>query len=68
MVNTAQKYDASPNQIAIAWLLKRSPNILPIPGTSKVMHFEENMLASQITLSSEDFANLDDSFKELTSK
>jgi len=63
----AQKYDASPNQVAIAWLLKRSPVILPIPGTSKINHLEENMLAAEIALSNEDFDKLSKSFKELTS-
>jgi pyridoxine 4-dehydrogenase len=59
----AQKYEATPNQIAIAWLLKRSPMILPIPGTSKVKHFEENMLAMNIHLSDEDFELLANVFK-----
>lgn len=61
----AQKYGASPNQIAIAWLLKRSPVILPIPGTSKIKHFEENLQAGNITLSNEDFVQLSSAFKEL---
>lgn len=51
----ASKYNATPNQIALAWLLKRSPIILPIPGTSKITHLEENMHAMDITLSAEDF-------------
>lgn len=63
----AKKYGASPNQVAIAWLLKRSPVILPIPGTSKINHLEENMLAAEIALSNEDFDKLSKSFKELTS-
>ncbi|RDC63978.1 aldo/keto reductase [Adhaeribacter pallidiroseus] len=50
----AQKYDASPNQIALSWLLHHSPNILLIPGTSKVKHLEENYRAASIQLSSED--------------
>lgn len=54
----AAKYAATPNQIALAWLLKRSPVILPIPGTSKLSHLEENLKADQISLSDEDFATL----------
>lgn len=51
----AAKYDATPNQIVLAWLLKRSPIIIPIPGTSKVNHLEENVKAGDIELSDEDF-------------
>jgi aryl-alcohol dehydrogenase-like predicted oxidoreductase len=50
---------ATPGQIALAWLLKRSPVILPIPGTSKVAHLEENAAAAAITLTDEEFASLD---------
>lgn len=46
-------------QIALAWLLKRSPVILPIPGTSKLAHLEENVAASAITLTDAEFAGLD---------
>ncbi len=46
----AREYEATPSQIALAWLLHRSPVILPIPGTSSVKHLEENMKASSITL------------------
>ncbi|KQT37531.1 aldo/keto reductase [Methylophilus sp. Leaf414] len=63
----AQKYQATPNQIAIAWLLKRSPVILPIPGTSKLQHFEENMQAIDIQLTDQDFALLADAYKTVTS-
>lgn len=55
----AQRLQASPSQIAIAWLLKRSPVMLPIPGTSKHAHLEENVAAVDIELSEEDFATLD---------
>lgn len=51
----AAKYDAKPSQIALAWLLKRSKVMLPIPGTSRVAHVEENIAAAGITLSDEDF-------------
>ena len=46
-------------QVALAWLLKRSPTMLPIPGTSKVAHLEENMAAAGLTLTDEEFAALD---------
>ena len=55
----AKAHDATPSQIALAWVLKRSPIILPIPGTSKVAHLEENVAAVNITLSDQDFAALD---------
>lgn len=55
----AKKYDASPYQVALAWLLKRSPVMLPIPGTSSIPHLEENVAAAAINLSDEDFATLD---------
>ena len=51
----APKYDATAYQIALAWLLKRSPVMLPIPGTSSIAHLEENIAASAIQLSDEDF-------------
>jgi pyridoxine 4-dehydrogenase len=54
----ATRHRASPGQIALAWLLRRSPVMLPIPGTSKVSHLEENMAAAGIELSEEEFASL----------
>lgn len=55
----AKKHDATQAQIALAWLLKRSPVMLPIPGTSKVSHLEQNVAAAGITLSDEEFSALD---------
>ncbi len=55
----AKKHNATPAQIALAWVLKRSPVMLPIPGTGKVKHLEENVAAADIVLSDEDFAALD---------
>jgi pyridoxine 4-dehydrogenase len=55
----AREHKASPGQIALAWLLKRSPVMLPIPGTGKAAHLEENVGAAAITLSDEEFATLD---------
>ena len=54
-----KKHKASPAQIALAWILKRSPVMLPIPGTGKVRHLEENVAAADIVLSDEEFAALD---------
>jgi pyridoxine 4-dehydrogenase len=55
----AKKYGATPAQIALAWVLKRSPVMLPIPGTGKVRHLEENVAAADIVLTDEEFAALD---------
>jgi aryl-alcohol dehydrogenase-like predicted oxidoreductase len=55
----AKAHDATPGQIALAWALKRSPVMLPIPGTSKVAHLEENVAAVNITLSDQEFTALD---------
>jgi pyridoxine 4-dehydrogenase len=54
----AADHHASPSQLALAWLLKRSPVILPIPGTSKVAHLEENVAAAEITLTDDEFETL----------
>tara|TARA_R110002124_G_scaffold53247_4_gene152739 strand:+ start:9451 stop:10320 length:870 start_codon:yes stop_codon:yes gene_type:complete len=53
------KHEASASQIALAWMLKRSPVMLPIPGTGKVKHLEDNVAAAAIKLSDDDFATLD---------
>jgi aryl-alcohol dehydrogenase-like predicted oxidoreductase len=55
----AHSYGAAPSQIALAWMLKRSPVMLPIPGTSKVAHLEANVAAADIAFSDKDFAALD---------
>lgn len=54
----AKKLTASPAQVALAWLLAKSPVMLPIPGTSSVAHLEENMGATNVRLSDEDMAAL----------
>jgi pyridoxine 4-dehydrogenase len=54
----AADHDASPSQLALAWLLKRSPVMLPIPGTSSVAHLEENVAAAEITLTDDEFETL----------
>ena len=56
---TAKRLGATPSQVALAWVLKRSPVMLPIPGTGKVKHLEENVAAAEIVLSDEDFTALD---------
>jgi aryl-alcohol dehydrogenase-like predicted oxidoreductase len=58
-MSIVERLGASPSQVALAWILKRSPVMLPIPGTSKVSHLEDNVAAVNITLSDEDFAELD---------
>jgi aryl-alcohol dehydrogenase-like predicted oxidoreductase len=55
----AKKYNATEAQINLAWLLHRSPWILPIPGTSSLQHFEENLKATEIELSEEDMKFLE---------
>jgi aryl-alcohol dehydrogenase-like predicted oxidoreductase len=54
----AGEHDATPAQIALAWLLARSPVMLPIPGTSSVEHLEENVAATRVQLSPEDVAEI----------
>jgi aryl-alcohol dehydrogenase-like predicted oxidoreductase len=59
MCEIGARYDATAPQIALAWLLQRSPVMVPIPGTSSVEHLEQNAAARDIDLSAEDFAALD---------
>ena len=55
----ASRLGATPMQIALAWLLHRSPSILLIPGTSSVAHLRENLAAGQLTLSPQTLTELD---------
>jgi aryl-alcohol dehydrogenase-like predicted oxidoreductase len=55
----AKQHGVSPSQIALAWVLKRSPVMLPIPGTSKVRHLEENVRAADVRLTDDQFKALD---------
>jgi aryl-alcohol dehydrogenase-like predicted oxidoreductase len=57
--DVARRLGATPMQVALAWLLHRSPNVLLIPGTSSVAHLRENLAASELTLSPETLAELD---------
>jgi len=54
----AQAHHASPTQVALAWLLHRSPIMLPIPGTSSVEHLEQNVAAASLVLSREEYEKL----------
>ncbi|OOW65485.1 oxidoreductase [Xanthomonas campestris pv. leeana] len=58
LTGVAKAHDTSPNQVALAWLLQRSPNILVIAGTSSVTHLRENFGAGELALSSADIAIL----------
>jgi aryl-alcohol dehydrogenase-like predicted oxidoreductase len=55
----AEAKGATPSQLALAWLLQRSPVLLPIPGTSRVAHLEDNMAAASIELTEEEYAALE---------
>ncbi len=58
LAEIAAKHNAAPSQIALAWLLQRSPVMLPIPGTSSVGHLDENMAAAGIRLTDEESASI----------
>ncbi|SET35981.1 aldo/keto reductase [Geodermatophilus poikilotrophus] len=59
VADIARELDATPSQVALAWLLHTSPVVLPIPGTKSVEHLAENLGAAQVRLSDEDMARLD---------
>ncbi len=59
LARIARAHGATPSQIALCWLLQKSPVMLPIPGTSKVAHLEENVGAAAISLRDAEFAELD---------
>jgi aryl-alcohol dehydrogenase-like predicted oxidoreductase len=54
----AEKRKATPAQVALAWLLARSPVVLPIPGTASLAHLEENVKAASLSLGADDLALL----------
>src|SRR5246500_4267968 len=54
----AQAHNASPTQVALAWLLRRSPVMLPIPGTSSIEHLEQNVAAASLCLTEEEYQKL----------
>ncbi|MBI5478828.1 MAG: aldo/keto reductase [Deltaproteobacteria bacterium] len=55
----AERHQATPAQVALAWLLRRSPCMLPIPGTGRVKHLEENVAAAGLTLGADDLRDLE---------
>ena len=59
VADIARELDATPAQVALAWLLQKSPVVLPIPGTKSVEHLTENLGAARLTLSDEDMTRLD---------
>lgn len=59
IAEVAKAHDATPAQVALAWLLRHSPVMLPIPGTSSVAHLEENVAAAHLQLTDEDMSTLD---------
>lgn len=59
LATLAEKYGVTTSALALAWVLQRSDVMLPIPGTGKVKHLEENMTAAKVTLTPDDFAHLD---------
>ena len=55
LLETAKRHDATPRQVMLAWLLKRSPAMLPIPGTLSLAHLQENLGALSLELSDAEF-------------
>ncbi len=64
----ARQHSATPAQLALAWVLKRSPVMLPIPGTSRVNHLEQNVAAAAITLDADEFVALNAAGKAAASR
>ncbi|WP_034387853.1 aldo/keto reductase [Deinococcus sp. YIM 77859] len=64
LAELAQRRGVTPSQVALAWVLQRSPVMLPIPGTGKVRHLEENVAAAGLRLSDEEFRRLDELGRE----
>ena len=60
LAEAAERHDATPAQLALAWLVHRSPVMLPIPGTSSVAHLEENLAAAAIELSKEEVREIEE--------
>ena len=60
IARVAAKHDATPSQIALAWLLHRDERVLLIPGTSSVAHLEENLAAAGVALDVDDLAALEE--------
>ena len=56
VATVAERLGATPSQVALAWLLQRSPVMVPIPGTGSVAHLEENMAAAELELDDDAYA------------
>jgi aryl-alcohol dehydrogenase-like predicted oxidoreductase len=59
VVAIASSYDATPAQVALAWLLAQGPQVIPIPGTKRIARLEENAAAADLELTADDLAALD---------
>jgi aryl-alcohol dehydrogenase-like predicted oxidoreductase len=62
----AQRKQATPGQIALAWLLAQQPWIVPIPGTTKLHRLEENVKAADVQLTAEDLAEIESTASQIT--
>jgi pyridoxine 4-dehydrogenase len=60
LAEIAEAHDATPGQVALAWLLARSPVMLPIPGTGSPAHLEENLAAADLSLTDDELARLEE--------
>jgi diketogulonate reductase-like aldo/keto reductase len=63
--SVGRRKDATPGQVALAWLLAKKPWIVPIPGTTKMDHLEENLGALKVDLSAEDVKEINDGFSSI---
>jgi aryl-alcohol dehydrogenase-like predicted oxidoreductase len=68
LARTAERLGAQPSQVALAWLLRKSPVMLPIPGTSKVAHLEENVAAALLELDDATMEELDRNSQAITAR
>jgi pyridoxine 4-dehydrogenase len=68
LARVATKLRVTPAQVALAWVLAKSRVMLPIPGTSRVSHLEENVAAASIELADDDFTELDDAGRTVSAK
>jgi aryl-alcohol dehydrogenase-like predicted oxidoreductase len=58
LIPIARRYNATPSQLALAWLLHRSPTTLLIPGTTSIEHLQQNARAAELSLTDEDMATI----------
>lgn len=66
MIKVGEKHQATPGQVALAWLMAKKPFIVPIPGARIISHMQENMGAVKVKLSENDINELETSFKEIS--